>query len=114
MLPITKIEQGINLNVQRNLPVGKLTSRTFVSFFPGKFTVFLCIYSCLPIRCCRVLRQGTISAGSYSVVPEIGKKIAEIHAKVEPFSEERNWKLEELAWNTDVEEELTLNIEVAT
>lgn len=41
------------------------------------------------IRCYRVLSQGTISTGGYSVVAELGKKIAEIHAKVEPFREDR-------------------------
>lgn len=41
------------------------------------------------IRCSRVLRQGTISTGGYSVVAELGRKIAEILAKVEPFREER-------------------------
>jgi hypothetical protein len=43
----------------------------------------------LPIRCYRVLSQGTISTGGYSLVAELGKKIAEIHAKVEPFREDR-------------------------
>lgn len=43
----------------------------------------------LPIRCYRVLRQGPISTGGYSVVAELGRKIAEILAKVEPFREKR-------------------------
>ena len=45
-LQIKKIGQGINLNVQRNLPVGKLMGETFVSFFPRKYTVIFCLYSC--------------------------------------------------------------------
>lgn len=89
-LQIKKIGQGINLNVQRNLTVGKLTGETFVSFFPRKYTVILCLYSCFCLSgATGVLRRGTISKGGYSVVAELGKKIAEIHAKVEPFREER-------------------------
>lgn len=52
------------------------------------------------IRCFRVLRQGTISTGSYSAVAELGQKISEVNAKIEPFREQRNWKSEEITWNS--------------
>lgn len=47
------------------------------------------MYSLMVSGATGVLRRGTISTGGYRVVAELGKKIAEIHAEVEPFREER-------------------------